>query len=178
VSLANSHSIVFSERQSAIVGNVNEINACLMIAAAVRISRRTVSIGRILLSFTLTATLGCAIGLTVDEINFISDNFGCITLRALGIGPCSVLQLTADKNRTSFTEAAANEFCRVSPCNDIEEISGGLTFCRLGKTAVDSDRKAANRKAGGRLLQFGIGSQSAYQDHLIKICHGLRLLLD
>ena len=114
------------------------------------------------------------------QTDLIGHDFGNITLIALIVGIRSRLNRAAYENRLALSEETRDELCRLSPCNDVDEVRRLLSLGRVLAlvAAVDCDRKGHDRNAALRLLELGVCRQIADQDYLIQTCHNYAPCLD
>ena len=106
------------------------------------------------------------------EGNLVGYYLDSRSLLTLVILPSSGLKLTADENRITLLEIAADKFSILSPCNNVDKINGRLVLIRaLSEATVDRDRERAYGKTACSLLKLGVGSHVADENNFIEACH-------
>nr|DAW27205.1 MAG TPA: hypothetical protein [Caudoviricetes sp.] len=79
--------------------------------------------------------------LCVNKICLVSDNFCSKTLLPLLIGPCSCLKSSYYADGTCFSEIARDEFRRLPPCGNAEEVRFSFLSVFAGVTSIDRNGK-------------------------------------
>ena len=60
-------------------------------------------------------------------MSFVNDYLGGVSLLVVVVGPGSGLKRTDNADGAALVEVTGNEFCSLSPRNNVDKISGGLT---------------------------------------------------